>query len=155
MLNIELSAASHDTLTVGGFATLGGTLVVTLSGGFTPHLNDAFEIVTAAGFNGAGFADFMLPGLSSELAWELDYGATALSLSVVHSGDFNGDGIVDAADYTAWQKMDGTPAGYDAWLANFGQTTGGGAAASSVPEPYSVVALLVAICAIPWRCRVA
>lgn len=35
-------------------------------------------------------------------------------------GDFNVDGIVDAADYVAWRKSDNTQAGYAAYRNNFG-----------------------------------
>src|SRR3954466_5885713 len=42
------------------------------------------------------------------------------------SGDYNNDGKVDAADYLSWRKTDGTPAGYSAWRAHFGQTAGSG-----------------------------
>jgi hypothetical protein len=40
-------------------------------------------------------------------------------------GDFNGDGMVDAADYVVWRKTDGSDAGYDLWQANFGMAGGG------------------------------
>lgn len=50
-------------------------------------------------------------------------------------GDFNADGIVDAADYVAWRNNDVTQAGYDTWRANFGEPTGRGAGLSPVPEP--------------------
>jgi hypothetical protein len=58
------------------------------------------------------------------------------------TGDHNGDGIVDAADYVAWRKdpdaNGGDPDGYDDWVANFGETnlgSGGGQSAAAVPEP--------------------
>jgi hypothetical protein len=67
-------------------------------------------------------------------------------------GDFNGDGIVDAADYVAWRKGLGTTytqADYDLWRANFGSTAGNGAALfpawsqpAAVPEPSSLVQLI-------------
>jgi hypothetical protein len=78
-------------------------------------------------------------------------------------GDFNDDGAVDAADYTRWRDSigqavtffagaDGDGSGvidagdYDVWKANFGATPGNGAVASStVPEPSSLVLLLVAL----------
>lgn len=41
-------------------------------------------------------------------------------LLAVMPGDFNTDGVVDAADYVIWRKTDGTQAGYDAYRANFG-----------------------------------
>jgi hypothetical protein len=38
-------------------------------------------------------------------------------------GDFNGDLVVDAADYVMWRKTNGTPAAYDLWKANFGEVS--------------------------------
>ena len=37
-------------------------------------------------------------------------------------GDFNHDGIVDAADFVAWRAMGGSQADYDTWRSNFGAT---------------------------------
>ena len=93
--------------------------------------------------------------------------SSASSSSLV--GDFNDDGIVDAADYTVWRDNNGLdesvlPPGtgdgsgivdagdYNAWAANFGQA----ASASAVPEPTSAVsfcALLVSALARPVRSR--
>lgn len=63
------------------------------------------------------------------------------------SGDYNFNGVVDAADYVAWRKNDGTQAGYDTWRTNFGHHTGSGSAVSAitvVPEPAAVALLIVA-----------
>ena len=61
-------------------------------------------------------------------------------------GDFNQDGIVDAADYVVWRKTGGSQAGYNDWRTHFGQTSGNGAAASVnvVPEPSSLALLILA-----------
>jgi hypothetical protein len=66
------------------------------------------------------------------------------------SGDYNGNGRVDAADYVVWRKnpagSGGNPAGYNTWRANFGRSEpGSGAAlgASNVPEPSG---LLIVFC---------
>jgi hypothetical protein len=64
-------------------------------------------------------------------------------------GDYNGDGTVDAADYVAWRKTDGTQYGYNSWRAYFGETIGSGAgndstASSGVPEPASLALFLLA-----------
>ncbi|MEX0614054.1 MAG: hypothetical protein WD229_18185 [Pirellulales bacterium] len=65
-------------------------------------------------------------------------------------GDYNRNGVVDAADYVVWRKNDGTPAGYNTWRANFGTMAGSGstlndpATSPSVPEPTSVVLLILA-----------
>jgi len=55
-------------------------------------------------------------------------------------GDFNGDNVVNAADYTVWRNGLGstyTLDDYDDWKTHFGETLpgGGSAAAASVPEP--------------------
>ncbi len=74
------------------------------------------------------------------------------------SGDYNGDDVVDAADYTIWRNHLGqsftldheNPAAstpglvdaedYDFWKSQFGMTSGSGAGAGSVavPEPASI-----------------
>jgi hypothetical protein len=41
-------------------------------------------------------------------------------------GDYNGNGIVDAADYVVWRKTIGSQTAYDTWRANFGSTGGTG-----------------------------
>ena len=77
----------------------------------------------------------------------------------VTPGDYNRDGVVDAADYVVWHKGLGTTytqTDYDAWRANFGQTIGSGAAgyplgASAdplsipVPEPATLTLLIMAM----------
>jgi hypothetical protein len=58
-------------------------------------------------------------------------------------GDFNEDGFVDAADYAVWRK-NGSPAGFNTWRSNFGQSASGSGALQSsfVPEPSLFVLLL-------------
>jgi hypothetical protein len=62
-------------------------------------------------------------------------------------GDFNEDGIVDAADYVLWRKdpnATNPPMDYATWLAHFGETlSGGGAHGSEVPEPATLWSLAV------------
>ena len=86
----------------------------------------------------------------------------AVTLNEDMLGDFNHDGYVDAADYTVWRNGLGStysPADYDIWKANFGRTSGGGAAAVSrfnnvVPEPRVWVLLAGTILTSMWRgCR--
>jgi probable HAF family extracellular repeat protein len=68
-------------------------------------------------------------------------------------GDFNGNAIVDAADYVLWRKGLGTTYtqdDYDVWRSHFGQMVGSGAGAGAaplatvVPEPFSLILLLAA-----------
>jgi hypothetical protein len=84
-------------------------------------------------------------------------------------GDYNRDGIVDAADYTVWRDGLGTKytqADYEVWRAHFGQTAGSGTSARTgtpVPEPATVLIILIGIITIIYsrhskllytRCRV-
>jgi hypothetical protein len=76
-------------------------------------------------------------------------------------GDFNGDGTVDAADYTVWRdgdSPDSTAAGYALWAANFGQSAASGSQADAIPEPATLLLALLALTAVPLvsgdrRCR--
>jgi hypothetical protein len=65
------------------------------------------------------------------------------------AGDYNSDGTVNAADYVVWRNGDSpddTQAGYNLWRANFGRTAAGGASLSaSVPEPSSLVLLVLGL----------
>jgi hypothetical protein len=67
------------------------------------------------------------------------------------AGDFDKNGVVDAADYVVWRDGLGTiytQADYDAWRGHFGQTlmTGAGIGVSaSVPEPAALLLLTTAL----------
>jgi len=82
------------------------------------------------------------------------------------TGDYNDDGIVNAADYTVWRNNLGgdaaalahrdpnnagvvSQADYDSWKANFGMVAGAGAASlagnSSVPEPTGIVLAIMSM----------
>jgi hypothetical protein len=67
-------------------------------------------------------------------------------LTVPLEGDYNGNGVVDAADYTWWRKNDGTPTFYNTWRTNFGRTSAGasGVELASVPEPPNGLTMLIA-----------
>jgi hypothetical protein len=63
------------------------------------------------------------------------------------SGDYNSDGLINAADYVAWRKLQtqfGGEPGYQSWKQQFGQTSPG-AGGTAVPEPPSAVLLMVAL----------
>jgi GH35 family endo-1,4-beta-xylanase len=71
------------------------------------------------------------------------------------AGDFNGDGQVDAADYTSWRDVGGSAQQYGWWRANFGTNFEAGGGAVSVPEPASGASAvgLVVIWVLGWRGR--
>ena len=149
-LDIELAGttrgAAFDALDITGTAALDGTLNVSLLGSFTPAAGDVFEIITAAGGISGAFADVILPALTGNLFWNINYGASSVALEVAApglTGDYNNDGKVDAADYVVWRKNDiNGQQGYNDWRANFGRTAGSGSGTSAnaaVPEPANLV----------------
>jgi hypothetical protein len=91
----------------------------------------------------------------------------SISVTGTLSGDYNNNGVVDAADYVLWRKHNNTavtlpndstpgtdPSDYNVWRAHFGQTAGSGVGTSAnaaVPEPTTLVLLIFA--AIGWYFR--
>lgn len=82
--------------------------------------------------------------------------------AVLPAGDYNLNGIVDAADYVVWRKKLGSstalpnddtpgvgPDDYTRWRSHFGQTGGSGVGAvltgTAIPEPSSFLMLLLAV----------
>jgi hypothetical protein len=84
------------------------------------------------------------------------------------SGDYNNNGVVDAADYVVWRDRnnqsvtlpnDTTPGSvtgsdYTVWRANFGRAQGSGSAAglAAVPEPATAVVVLVSCIGALFAC---
>jgi hypothetical protein len=101
---------------------------------------------------GSGFND------SGQLAFRANFtdGSSGIFVSdlvaISLPGDFNDDGVVDAADYAVWSKnFSHDQAKYNQWLANFGNTSSGSGAAAnasddrtSIPEPSSLLLLALA-----------
>jgi T5SS/PEP-CTERM-associated repeat protein len=150
----------------------GGSLQVTLSSSYVPTLGNTFAIVTAAG-GISGTPTLAASPLPSHLVeWDLDVDANQVTLSIVPAleGDYNADGIVDAADYIVWRKsLDRTGPGlaadgddngvvnsadYDLWQSNFGCTIGSSAAAAAaIPEPAAAWLLCIGAAISPNRRR--
>jgi len=78
----------------------------------------------------------------------------SVDIVAISPGDWNRDGVFDAADYTVWRdgdSPDSTTAGYALWVANFGQLAATGSEdTAAVPEPGT---LLLALAAAPLRVR--
>lgn len=115
--------------------------------------NTTNEVLSVDGLQAGTFFRLALATNSDE---EVDFTIDNIRLlSSPLEGDFNGDGSVDAADYTVWRDnlgsgdesslsgngdgMNGVDAGdYTLWANNFGATSSSSsssAAASAVPEP--------------------
>ena len=154
--------AQYGALMAGGSMNLAGELIVLTDTGFSPAVGNSFDILDWGTRTGT-FSSVELSGLAAGQAWDTSQLYTTGVISVVAAagvvGDYNGNGIVDAADYVAWRNNQGTahvlpndPIGgtigtaqYNQWRAHFGQTAGSGSGARAntpVPEP-ATAALLV------------
>jgi hypothetical protein len=167
-LQIQISGTTVDTqfdrLVVTDGALLGGALDVSIFGSFAPVAGNTFTVLTA-GFLVDTFDDVNLPQLTAGLVWGITQTSTAFTLTV-NTGDYNRDGVVNAADYVVWRKTQNTsvPAysgadgngdgtinqgDFTIWRANFGNTRGGSSGGSgsqaghAVPEPSSAITLIV------------
>jgi T5SS/PEP-CTERM-associated repeat protein len=170
-LAIQLAATTNlDKLSITGHATLAGELDVSNFNGFLPTAGQTFDLLTAAGGVSGHFTSFDLPSLLTGghgPFWTILYTNTDVILKLVNTttGDYNHNGVVDAADYTVWRDSLGktginlpadgdgdnavTPADFTIWKNNFGNVApGSGAAASaSVAEPASLTLIaFAAIC---------
>ena len=150
--------SEYDQLDVVGNLTLGGTLQVSLIGGFAPSVGDTFEILFGE-LNDTEFDAFELPALAGRKAWDdsklysegkisvigmldgdtdVDWDVDSVDLanlvSVVGGAgdwhtDFNEDGRVDLTDFALMR-------------ANFGAGVAPGApgdAAAATPEPATLI----------------
>ncbi|WP_197531180.1 glycoside hydrolase [Posidoniimonas corsicana] len=151
-------AADEATLHFGSDAVLDGGLELLLAPGQVLGVGEQFELATYSSLSDT-FDTIILPSIPGGYAWRVDYGATALTATVINSvlgGDFNGDGHVDAADYTVWRDnrgaadesalagagdgVNGVDGGdYLLWRENFGATTTAQSLPASVPEPTSLM----------------
>jgi hypothetical protein len=120
-------------------------------------------------FNLYEFA-LLVPPDTGLLKLELEYMEIRLPVLGL-PGDYNDDGIVDAADYTTWRDhlgnpdesalngngdgLNGVDAGdYTLWVNNFGNHSGSGSSALSgnqaVPEPGTWILGLIALGLVSW-----
>jgi T5SS/PEP-CTERM-associated repeat protein len=184
VLSIEIGGTTagtqFDQLIVDGAAELGGTLEVNLIDGFSPRAGSSFAILTATDGIEGNFNSIELPNLSSGKIWSYPHfdlqGLNSFILTVLQpeTGDYNGNGIVDTADFIVWRKTMGQFGGglaadgngngqidsgdYDVWRTNFGRTVDSASSASTqsanqeraVPEPATLFLALfggaIAIC---------
>jgi hypothetical protein len=166
-----VQADEFDVLNITGTARLNGTLEVELIDGFVPDVGNMFQILTAGSV--VGEFESVIPfdgGNLFDLDVSVVYSATDVVVRIEDlalSGDYNQNGIVDAADYALWRDTlgemgndlaaDGNENGevdngdYNVWRSHFGNTAklGGGAFLRlsdnvSVPEPATHFMLIMA-----------
>ena len=170
-MHVEIAGtglAQFDRLNLTGAAQLAGAVDVSLLGGFLPALGNTFNFLSATGGVTGSFDSLTQPaGMPAGLFFGVLYQATFAQLMVIDHlpGDYNKNGVVDAADYVVWRHTlgqvvsalsgaDGNGNGmidagdYNFWRANFGQVAAGsgsgGSANASVPEPATLVLLMFA-----------
>jgi hypothetical protein len=180
-LQMEIGGANQSTnfdfLSDAGTSALNlaGALSITLLNGYVPAPADSLVIL-----NSNQPITGMFSNVVSGQILASD-GVTSLRLAVIGNhvvisgltGDYNHDGVVDAADYVLWRKTlgqmgtnlvaDGNhnnevdTGDYARWRAQFGATvSGSGAAQASVPEPatwllFGTELLAVAVSSLPRR----
>lgn len=156
----------YDQINSSTAAVLNGVLDIDLVEGFTPTAGNAFTLITADDVSGH-FSALDLPSLPAGLVWGVHYNTTNVVLTVA-AGDFDRNGVVDAADYAVWRDTlgssvaaysgaDGNGDGiisaddYSVWKNSFNwinSSTASDASGSgsltpgAVPEPASLVLLL-------------
>jgi len=121
VLQIELGGSSpgtgFDKLQIDGLAAVSGGLQVLLTNGFAPALSQSFEILTADDGISGMFSQHTLPALPGGLSWQVLYKTNSVTLSVgpvgkplliSPVGDYNRNGVVDAADYSVWRNSLGS-----------------------------------------------
>jgi T5SS/PEP-CTERM-associated repeat protein len=184
MLEIELGGLTqgtqYDFLEVTGDVNLaGGSLDVSVLSPFTLAAGQVFDILNVGGtlsgefaglgqgavvgnFGGTNLYITYLAGDGNDVA--------LVTTAPILAGDYNNDGVVNAADYTVWRNNFGAPAGtllndadggeigpaqYATWKDSFGNaSTGSGASSSAaVPEPSAIQLLIVALVFVPMAGR--
>jgi T5SS/PEP-CTERM-associated repeat protein len=171
----------YDVVDISGFATLNGQLQLSLINSFVPTALQTFTVLFSSGITGAfsNVANGQRIGVpDGSGSFLVNYGAgsafdaTQVTLSgfqaVALPGDYNHNGVVDAADYTVWRDTlghtgsglaaDGNINGmidagdYSVWKSHFGTHAGsgaGGSTSAAVPEP-ATIALAMIAAALLW-----
>ncbi len=160
-LAVELDDLISGSLSVGGTASLAGTLQISLDIDYIPDVGDAFELISAADIVDT-FDDVELPEIEAGLAWHLDYGATSVDLVVLYAADFDHNGTVNSLDLSVWQEAYGASSLGDAdgdgdtdgrdfliWQRQFGNSVPLSLGAQTIPEPSSFLIFVAALMATP------
>jgi T5SS/PEP-CTERM-associated repeat protein len=157
-LHIELSDPTSGPFLITDGLELAGAFEISLADGFLPELGTTFDILAFNTVSG-NFTEVSLPALEGGLEWDTSQLLVDGSLYARASpleGDFNYDGVIDAADYTVWQDSGGDEIDYLTWKDHFGKTISTGSeGAAAVPEPATLLLALLAMVAAPLRVRCA
>ncbi|MEN1678386.1 MAG: autotransporter-associated beta strand repeat-containing protein [Planctomycetota bacterium] len=170
VLELDVAFSSNDFVNVLGAASLDGTIDVSAAAGFSPANGTTYTLLSASdGITDAG-VNFVLPdGFTAAIVDATDL---VLTFDIGLPGDFNGDGIVNAADFTVWRDNlnttfdlggngdeSGSSAGlvdiadYQLWKSSFGNADQAGALGAAAPEPTAAALVLVGLSAASPRVR--
>jgi hypothetical protein len=113
------------------------------SDGATTETSGILDISTLVGYKPGSILVTTNQGNASSLTALINTSAALLAAPL---GDFNGNGVVDGADYVVWRNGLGptyTKAQYDLWRSQFGHSPSNAAAATlgdfpAIPEPTSL-----------------
>jgi hypothetical protein len=159
--------ASNPAGVVGvqGYLQTGSAFTYKSAGEFALPTDGQFHdvVFSLANFTFAEKQNTMLTGINlfahaTDLVINVD--RVRLEMVAGVAGDYNENGVVDAADYTLWRNNVGQPAtalknrnplltgninedDYAFWKSRFGATSGSGAGTTAVPEP---TAWLLGLC---------
>lgn len=165
-LSIGAEDAPTPVQTVGETQLHDTALRIRLAEAYSPQVGDIFPLVNSSTITSAPYMT-ELPALPFGMMWEMDRNSSSIQLRILATpdGDYNGDGTVDASDYTVWRDTlgsssalaaDGDGSGmvdqndYIVWKDNFGATASsspanppGAATLAAVPEPATGLLLLI------------
>ena len=142
-----ISFASGIPVSLGGSLELGFSADVNL----LSQIGRTFNVFDWTGVSPTGAL-----AVSSPYVWDLSnlYSTGQITFLAANglAGDFNGDNMVDAADYAVWRHGLGPnykQAAYDVWKNHFGVNfgPGSGAVLPSVPEPNAFILFTLGIVA--------
>jgi len=175
LLSVHLSELANveqlAQLDVTGDLSLGGALNVYIEPDLNPQPGDTFQIISGANITGTFATSVFFPPPPGD-NWDIIYSPTSVILAYLaapaFSADFDGSGIVDAADLAIWKmnfglspatmaqgdangdgRVDGTD--WMIWSRTLGPVPPGVPVTSPVPEPGAAVLLLMALAG--WRRR--
>ncbi|HVT30488.1 MAG TPA: hypothetical protein VHE81_20935 [Lacipirellulaceae bacterium] len=135
-----------DQLNINGTFTHGGSVTIDVSELARPASAQQVKLVGWSNQAGSSANTIVTFVGGIPLAYAYHNDGLYLTVDAAPPGDYNGDGVVDAADYVIWRKSNNSPANYSTWRSHFGQSVESNLAASNglaVPETASSTNLLI------------
>jgi len=154
----EQAVEFEQIVSSGTIQLLGGKLEITPSSLGALKLGQSLEILRADVAILGNFGSLSYSSLDDGLALTLTYSDHVVTLHVVQrlEGDFNGNGVVDAADFTVWR--DGLGSSYQlseylTWKSQFAGDPSSSASItlSSLPEASSRLLLMVVLVVLAFQ----